>query len=92
MITAMLYMQPGCIESVSAAAVLAEHRVPFLTQDVRTSEDAAVEVVDWYRTDRPDDVPATPVVVLLGGEVCFGAMQLHAHLSGLGEMTEAVAA
>ncbi|WP_083420533.1 glutaredoxin domain-containing protein [Mycolicibacterium llatzerense] len=81
MITAMLYMQPGCIESVSAAAVLAEHHVPFLTRDVRHDEEAAVECVDWFREERSDSVPATPVVVLAGGRVCFGAMELHAHLS-----------
>lgn len=93
MSTAILFMQAGCIESVSAAAVLAEHRVPFLTRDVRRDEDAAVEVVDWHRELRPDDVPATPVVVLPGGEVCFGAMQLHAALSSRGAAMEmAVAA
>ncbi|MDO3110452.1 glutaredoxin domain-containing protein [Mycobacteroides abscessus] len=90
---ATLYMQPGCIESLSAAAVLAEHRVPFQVRDVRHDEDAAVEVVDWYREERPDSVPATPVVVLAGGEVCFGAMHLHAALSGHGAVPDlAVAA
>lgn len=93
MSTATLFMQAGCIESLSAAAVLADHGVSFLTRDVRHDEEAAVEVVDWFRELRPDAVPATPVVVLDGREVCFGAMQLHAHLSSRGAAAElAVAA
>lgn len=89
---ATLFMQSGCIESLSAAAVLADHAVPFLTRDVRHDADAESEVVDWYRELRPDAVPATPVVVLPGGEVCFGAMQLHAALSGAAAADLAVAA
>lgn len=90
---ATLFMQPGCTESLSAAAVLAEHRVPFKVRDVRHEADAEIEVVDWFREERPDAVPATPVVVLADGAVCFGAMELHAHLSGRGAMAElAVAA
>ncbi|SLJ23658.1 glutaredoxin [Mycobacteroides abscessus subsp. abscessus] len=78
---AQLYMQPGCLESVSAAAVLAEHRIPFQTRDVRHDAAAEADAVDWFRSERPDAVPTTPVVVI-DGEAYFGAMPLHAALCG----------
>lgn len=78
---ATLFMQAGCLESVAAAGVLADHGVPFQTRDVRHDSDAEADAVDWYRCERPDAVPSTPVVVI-DGEAHFGAMQLHAALSG----------
>ncbi|TXI62482.1 glutaredoxin family protein [Mycolicibacterium mageritense] len=76
---ATLFSQPGCDESLFAAADLTECGIEFLVRDVRFSADAAVDCVDWYRTERPDAVPSTPVVVI-DHHAYFGAVELHRHL------------
>ncbi|QQG95906.1 glutaredoxin family protein [Mycobacteroides chelonae] len=89
MTKATLFTQPGCGGCIFAAKDLTKAGVPFTERDVRVDEDAAETVRQLYQEHRePGQVPETPVIVL-GDEVFFGAVELHAYLRELRQATAA---
>lgn len=87
--TVTLYTQPGCGGCIFAAKDLTKAGVPFTERNVRTDPDAAETVRQLYQEHREAGVvPETPVI-MLGDEVFFGAVELHAYLRGLVRETAA---
>lgn len=81
--TITLFTQPGCGGCYAAAADLRRSGIPYVERNVRADPDAAETVRQLYQEHRePGQVPETPVI-MLGDEVFFGAVELHAYLRGL---------
>lgn len=81
--TITLYTQPGCGGCIFAAKDLTKAGVPFTERNVRADEAAAEMVQRLYQEHRdPGVVPETPVIVI-DGQVFFGAVELHAYLREL---------
>jgi glutaredoxin len=79
---AQLYTQPGCGACVFAARDLDTAGVEYVARDVRTDSDAAAELAAMFAVRHPGRIPTTPVVVT-GGEVLFGAGEIHQHVRQL---------
>ncbi|MBF6387131.1 glutaredoxin family protein [Nocardia farcinica] len=83
MTNATLFTQPGCGGCIFAAKDLTKAGVQFTERNVRVDEAAAATVQELYREHRdPGVVPETPVIVI-DGQVFFGAVELHAYLREL---------
>ncbi|WP_236737368.1 glutaredoxin family protein [Mycolicibacterium llatzerense] len=81
-LTATLFTQTGCGACVFAARDLDTAGIEYEVRDVRTDPDAAAELVALFAVRHPGRIPTTPVVVI-GGEVLFGAGEIHQYIRQL---------
>lgn len=89
MTNATLFTQPGCGGCIFAAKDLRRAGIQFTERNVRVDPDAAEMVQRLYQQHRDTGVvPETPVIVI-DGQVFFGAVELHAYLRQLRQDTAA---